>query len=132
MYFLGLAHRPMLDQNYNDATLISRFLHVVGHEMAHIVESVGYDMNRMNFLSNYHVDTISEAIADTIGAVAVLSTGLVSRADFDQLFCSIWCAREPFGFTHPVTSPPTVHPSGNSRCDNLISTLDQYFPTAGR
>jgi len=128
-YFLGIAHRPMLDAAYDDATLASRFLHVVGHELGHIAESVGFNYgNYTALLSNYHPDTLSEGIADVIGAVASLSTGLVNRQDFITLFCQVWCAREPFGFTHPITIPKTVHPSGNSRCDNLVATLDQFFP----
>lgn len=128
-YFLGMAHRPMLDAAYDDATLASRFLHIVGHELGHIAESVGFNYdNYTALLSNYHPDTLSEGIADLIGAVASLSTGLVNRQDFITLFCQVWCAREPFGFTHPITTPKTVHPSGNSRCDNLVATLDQFFP----
>lgn len=132
VYFLGIMHRPVGDTNYNDATLISRFLHIVAHELGHISESVGWNNNRFSeLLHHYHNDTLVEAMADVVGAVAVLNTGMVSKNDFKTLFCQVWCSREPFGWMHPVTSPPTVHPSGNSRCNNLISTLDEFFPTLG-
>ena len=131
-YFLGLAHRPMLDPQYDDATIVSRGLHVVAHELAHIAQSVGWDhTNLSNFLYRYHPDTYTEAIADTIAAVGVISSGFVSRADFIQLFCQTWCARQPFGWTHPSTNPITVHPSGNMRCDYLAQTLDEFYPELG-
>lgn len=126
VYFLGMLHRPMADEQYDDATLMSRWLHVVGHELGHIAESVGWDQtNYTNFLKHYDANTRSEAIADVIGAVAILSTGMVTRGDFISLFCQIWCSRMPYGWTHPVTMR---HPSGNSRCDNLVATLDEFYP----
>ena len=132
VYFLGIMHRPMADSNYNDATLISRVLHVVAHELGHIAESVGFNnANYTALLHHYHPDTLTEAVADVVAAVAVLHTGLVTRNDFINLFCGVWCSREPFGWTHPVTNPPTVHPSGNSRCDNLVNTLEEFFPSLG-
>jgi len=131
-YLLGLAHRPMLDPQYDDATIVSRGLHVVAHELSHISMSVGWDYTRFrDFLHHYHPDTYTEAIADTIAAVGVLSSGLVNRADFIQLFCQVWCSREPFGWTHPSTNPITPHPSGNSRCDNLVNTLNEFYPELG-
>lgn len=130
--FLGMLHRPMADPHYDDATLMSRALHVVGHELSHASISVGWDnTNISKFLKHYHPDTYSEAIADTISAVAILYTGLVNRNDFLTLFCQVWCSREPYGWTHPSTRPPTVHPSGNSRCDNLVATLDEFYPSLG-
>ena len=132
VYFLGIMHRPMADAAYDDATLFSRVLHVVAHEMGHVAESVGWsDSELFRILHHYHPDTFTEAFADVVGAVAVLHSGLVTRDNFITLFCGVWCSREPFGWKHPTTTPPTVHPSGNSRCDNLVYTLDEFFPHLG-
>lgn len=132
VYFLGIAHRPMLDTNYDDATLMSRGLHVVAHELAHISESVGWNATELqHLLVHYHPHTHTEAIADVLASVAILETHLVTRHDFIILFCQVWCSREPIEWSHPLTDPPTVHPSGNSRCNNLVATLDEFFPLLG-
>ena len=130
VYFLGLAHRPMLDAQYDDATMLSRGLHVVGHEFAHIAEDDGWIQENVSILlHHYHPDTYPEALPDVLSAVAVLNTGMVSRHDFLTLFCQVWCARTPFGFTHPKGA---VHPTANDRCNFLAATLDEFFPQVGR
>lgn len=106
--FLGMAHRPLMDAQYDDVSLLSRAMFVVAHEFAHVSNKLGYNSrNLINVLQHYHTDTYSEAIADLIGALSILYTGLVNRYDFLTHFCQVWCSRVPLFYMHP----PGMHRS---------------------
>jgi len=126
VFFLGMAHRPLMDEQYDDVSLLSRAIFVVGHEFAHVSNKLGYDSAQLsNLLKHYHPVTYPEAIADVIGALSILYTGLVNRYDFITHFCQVWCSRVPLFYFHP---PTQIHPSGNDRCNFLVYTLDEFYP----
>lgn len=125
VFFLGMAHRPIMDEQYDDVSLLSRAISVVGHEFGHITLKLGYTSQLSNLLKHYYPVTHSEAIADVLGALSILYTGLVNRYDFITNFCQIWCSREPLFHVHP---PTKIHPSGNDRCNFLVYTLDEFYP----
>lgn len=134
VYFMGLTHRPLLDPLYDDSSLYSRGLFVFAHEFAHFSQLGGLlksyttpELQRL--LHHYHAHTYSEAYADVFAAVTVLSIGVVSRGDFDIHHCQVWCTRQPWWYS---PSSDTVHPVGNDRCNFLIRTLDEFFPTLGK
>ena len=133
VFFLGLAHRPLMDQFYDNASMASRSLFAVAHEFAHFAELSGLtnrsSMNNNGLMRHYYTVTHTEAYADVFAAVAILTTGLVTRADFDLHHCQVWCSRQPWWYTQP---PNEAHPVGNDRCNLLIRTLDEFYPTLGR
>lgn len=130
VYFLGLAHRPLLDPQYDDPSIYARGLFVIAHEFAHFAQLSGLTNSGLygSLLKNYYSWTHSEAYADVFAAVTVLSTGVVSRQDFDLHHCQVWCSRQPWWYYQP---PGQVHPIGNDRCNFLIQTIDEFFPTLG-
>jgi hypothetical protein len=131
--FLGLAHKPLMDPLYDDESLLSRSLFVVAHEFAHFSQLSGLvskeSWNKNGLLEEYYKDTHSEAYADVVAAVAILSTGMVKREKFDIHHCQVWCSRQPLWYQQPLN---TIHPIGNDRCSFLIKTLDKFYPTLGR
>lgn len=133
MFFLGMAHRPLMDPFYDDSSLAGRGLFVFGHEFAHFAQISDLvsasSQNAGGLLKHYYTVTHSEAYADVFAAVAVLVSGMVTRSDFDTHHCQVWCSRQPWWYTQP---PNQVHPGGNDRCNFLIQTLDEFFPTLGR
>ena len=131
VYFLGLAHRPLLDPHYDDPSIYSRGLFVIAHEFAHFSQMSGLAnyATYAHLLRNYYPHTHSEAYADVFAAVTVLSTGAVAREDFDVHYCQVWCSRQPWWYVQPLGQ---VHPMGNDRCNFLIQTLDDFFPALGK
>ena len=132
VYFLGMAHRPLLDPLYDNSSLYARGLFVLAHELAHHSQLADLTHDSMpavqSLLRYYHPVTHSEAYADVFAAVAILSTGRVSRQEFTTHHCQVWCARQPSWFSQPLDQ---VHPIGNDRCNFLVKTLDEFFPTLG-
>lgn len=130
VYFLGLAHRPLLDPHYDDPSVYARGLFVIAHEFAHFSQLSGLTNSNLyrSLLKHYYSDTHTEAYADVFAAVTVLSTGMVTRQDFDIHHCQVWCSRQPWWYFQP---PGQVHPIGNDRCNFLIQTLDEFFPAIG-
>jgi hypothetical protein len=133
MFFLGLAHRPLMDPFYDDSSLAARSLFIFGHEFAHFAQISGLvsssSQNAGGLLKHYTSWTRSEAYADVFGAVAMLKSGLVTRSDFDIHHCQVWCSRQPWWYTQPLNQ---IHPGGNDRCNFLVRTLDEFFPDLGR
>ena len=121
---LGLARRPFLDAQYDDASLVSGGVFVVAHELGHLSLNSPYTPALDSFLDAYQPSVRFEAIADVSAAFGVLSTGLVSNATFMLSHCQKWCGRVPQGYSPP---PSMEHPSINDRCDHLKQTLDPYF-----
>lgn len=127
--FLGMAHRPWMDEQYDDASLMARGLGVVAHELGHLTLNVDggpwdkpVEMNAL--LLRYRPSTRIEAIADVVAAFGVLKTGLITRDAFLTQWCQVWCARWP-----PFYEPSDVasHPDSNERCDFLDGTVRAYI-----
>mgnify|MGYP002009622156 CR=1 FL=1 len=124
---LGMAHRPWMDAQFNDASLLSRGLAVAAHELSHITLRTGvdWDPNQLNdLLRSYRAQTYTEAIADVMGVFALVDTGLVSRDEVVMQWCQSWCARLPFGY---APNPRAIHPYSNERCDALHDTVMRYL-----
>ena len=119
--FLGMAKRPWLDAQYDDASIASRGGMVIAHELAHMTLRTTYvEPDYSGLLGYYRQSTYSEAIADVGAALGVIKTGLVSMDDLLMHYCSLWCSRLPLGW---VPSNTASHPQANERCDFLYSTI---------
>jgi hypothetical protein len=119
--FLGVLKRPWADSNYDDESLMSRAVGVIGHELAHLSLNTPYVTSAYDqLLSSYTSQTRSEAIADVIAALAAVRSGYVTQDRFVLHWCQNWCARVPFEYVH---NPKLIHPGPNERCDHLKSTL---------
>ena len=117
-YGLGMLSRPWADQAYDDASLVSRLLYVVGHEFGHVSLNSGIEYSQMSTtLPFYDTNTHDEAIADVISGAGLIATGLVTRDTLCQHVAQLWCARVPpffyetaWGNIHPLavicTTPP--------------------------
>lgn len=122
VYFLGLSHRPWLDNAYSDSSIAGRSLHVFGHELAHASIAIGFRTQQYrDLLQDYEESTHKEAIADVIAILALIHTNLTNTEDLITNFCASWCARTPFLYLPPSAS----HPLPNERCDRLVSTLER-------
>lgn len=123
--FLGMAKKPWLDSQYTDASLISRGVAVIGHELAHMSLNVPYvEGPYQSLLAAYNPSTHSEAIADVIAVMGAINTGIATASYVVQSYCQLWCARLPVGYT-PSSNPS--HPGPNDRCNFLHATLSPYF-----
>ena len=124
--FLGMAHRPWIDAQYDDESLMSRGIWVLAHELGHLTLNTYYIASEYNrLLKHYRQSTYVEAIADVVGAIGVINTGLVSRDRLIDHFCQLWCARTPLGWTHSINA---THPQNNERCNFLNATLVENIP----
>ena len=123
--FLGMATKPWLDSQYTTASLVSRGVAIVGHELAHMSLNTPYiNGPYQSLLAAYHPSTRSEAIADVIAVIGVVNTGIATASYAVKSYCQLWCARLPIGYT-PASNP--LHPGPNDRCDFLHATLAPYF-----
>jgi hypothetical protein len=121
LIYLGMLKRPWADQAYDDASLTARLLGVLGHELGHLSLNTQYVEDAYNdMLSSYDSVTRKEGIADVVAALAAIQSGRVTRDEFVDHWCQLWCARVPFGYTYPSDY---VHPGPNERCDHLDATL---------
>ena len=121
---LGMAHRPYLDAQYDNASLASGGVFVIAHELGHLSLNSPYTTFYRSLLSAYQPSVLKEAIADVSGAFGVLRAGLVPRETFMLGHCQKWCGRVPTGYSPSST---TSHPPVNDRCDHLKQTLLPYF-----
>lgn len=121
--FLGMAHRPWLDAQYDDASLLSRGMWILAHEMAHLTVRSGYTAGLGAFLQEYQLSTHLEAIADVGAFLGVAETGLVDADSLMLHVCQLWCARVPPGSRIGVNAS---HPGANARCDKLHATLKPH------
>ena len=119
---LGMASRPWMDQEYDDASLLSRIGWLVGHELAHVADFSAYALPSVYepLLSAYPSSTWSEAIADVIAAHAIVATGEVDAETLLAHVCQLWCARTSSSYSPGATDS---HPAPNARCDLLQQTL---------
>tara|TARA_Y100000389_G_scaffold200786_3_gene241977 strand:+ start:4405 stop:6549 length:2145 start_codon:yes stop_codon:yes gene_type:complete len=122
--FLGMAHRPYLDAQYDNASLASGGVFVIAHELGHLSLNSPYTAFYSSLLSAYQPSVLREAIADVSGAFGVLRAGLVTGATFMLGHCQRWCGRVPRGYSPAATAS---HPPVNDRCDHLRQTLLPYF-----
>jgi hypothetical protein len=122
--FLGMAHRPYLDAQYDNASLASGGVFVVAHELGHLSLNSPYTAFYSSFLSAYQPSVLAEAIADVSGAFGVLRAGLTDGETFMLGHCQKWCGRVPWGYS---PSSSASHPPVNDRCDHLRQTLLPYF-----
>jgi len=125
VHFLGLAHRPWLDAQYDDVSLASRGGAAFAHEMAHLTLNSQYNYPQYeDLLTLYQPSTYSEAVADVGAALGMVSTGLVTRDQFLENWCQIWCSRVPALW---AANESAVHPEFNQRCDFLDATVRRYI-----
>jgi hypothetical protein len=131
--FLGMAHRPYMDAQYDDTSLLSRGVGIIAHELGHLLGHMVYTPTDFvteafeELLQHYttYIDPSyaatykSEAMADVAGALAVIKTG-VDKETYLMNFCQLKCARTPFGWTAYAY---TTHPEHNQRCDYLYKTI---------
>ena len=126
---LGVAHRPWLDEQYDDESLLSRGLVVLAHELGHLTLNVHFHAHALaELLSDYPESTHTEAIADLVAVLGVVTTGKVAPNRALAHWCQVWCAR------WPVTYQPradATHPDTNERCDRLHATLVRVAPDMG-
>jgi hypothetical protein len=122
--FLGMAHRPWLDSQYDDESLMSRGMMVIAHELAHLTLNTAYNTAQYEqLLRHYRSSTYSEAIADVVAAIGIVNTGAASRDRLLTHWCQIWCARTPLGWAY---SSSASHPENNERCDFLDATITEH------
>ena len=123
---LGVAHRPWLDEQYDDESLLARGLAVLAHELGHLTLNVDFHADALaELLSDYPESTHAEAIADVVAVLGVVGTGKVQPNRALAHWCQVWCAR------WPVTYQPkaeATHPDTNERCDRLHATLTRIAP----
>ena len=118
---LGMVHRPWMDAQHDDASLLSRGLAIAAHELAHLTLQTAWKVAELrDLLRSYREETYTEAIADVLGVMGVIGTGLVSRDEAVTQWCQSWCARLPVGF---APDPHSIHPYSNERCDALHDTI---------
>lgn len=122
--FLGMAHRPWLDAQYDDTSLMSRGMMIIAHELAHLTLNTQYHTeNYRTLLRRYRPSTFSEAIADVGAALGVIGTGVESEILLMN-YCQLWCARLPL---HWSASEVARHPENNERCDFLYETIMEHL-----
>ena len=118
---LGVLRKPFADERYDNASLASRAGWVIAHELAHnSLVSSWYTGPITSLLSRYTSNLYSEAIADIIGALAIINAGYATATQLCQHVSQLWCARTPLGYTPSSTAS---HPGANQRGDLLCSTL---------
>jgi len=126
---LGVAHRPWLDEQYDDESLLGRGLAVLAHELGHLTLNVNFHADALaELLSDYPESTHTEAIADVVAVLGVVATGKVPPNRALAHWCQLWCAR------WPITYQPRAdgtHPDTNERCDRLHATLLRITPDMG-
>jgi len=126
---LGMAHRPWMDAQHDDASLLSRGLAIAGHELGHATLRTAWKGAELSdLLQSYREETYVEAIADVLGVMGVIGTGLVSRDEAVTQWCQSWCARLPVGY---VPNPESIHPYSNERCDALHDTILRHVAQVG-
>mgnify|MGYP006260400981 FL=1 len=131
--FLGMATRPYLDAQYDDDSLMSRGVAIIGHELGHVLGHMRFFPDEFllepfkHLLKKYNIDFTrdqtktyqSEAIADLAAALAIVESG-VDKEVYLMNWCQLWCARVPLGW-QPYAD--ASHPQHNQRCDFLYNTL---------
>ena len=121
---LGMARRPYIDNEYDDFSLLTRGLSIVGHEFSHLVERHGYRTSKMPFLlPRYREITYNEAAADLTSTIAIIRASAIPRNEFIASYCELWCARTASTLFY-TPSKSNVHPFANERCDALMGTLE--------
>jgi len=120
-YLLGVAWRPFADAAYDDASLVSRFGYLIGHELAHNNLNYAYNTGISELTRRYPcASTRDEAFADILGTLGLLSTGLINSSDACSHVSQTWCARVPIGMGNCMGQS---HPLANVRGDALCQTL---------
>lgn len=120
-YLLGMSFRPFADEQFTDESLASRLGYVIAHEMAHSTLNTDFvEDNYANLLTRYtDASTHSEAIADVIGALGVLHTGLVNSSDLCMHVAQLWCARVPPLYYTETSTHPMANIRGNALCQTM-------------
>ena len=117
---LGILRPPFADERYDDASLATRSLYVVAHELAHNTLVTEFTSQMDALLHRYQPSVHNEAIADVVAAVAIIHSGLATAQQVCDHISQLWCARTTIGFT---TSSTSTHPGPNERGDLLCRTL---------
>ena len=130
---LGMAHRPWMDAEYDDASLYARAGWLIGHELGHVAMGGSGFLYRAaandDLLQDYQVQTHDEALADVASTLAILRTGRVdNRSNLLLHICQLWCARTAVGYEPSYYS---MHPAPNERCDLLASTVGRVVAKRG-
>ena len=118
---LGLLRKPFADERYDDASLFGRVGAIVAHEFAHNTLHTPWNTPALEtLLSRYAPNVHTEAIADVVGAMALVHSGMLSARQVCEHFSQMWCGRTP-ALWQP--DPEAQHPAVNVRGDALCATL---------
>ena len=117
---LGILRKPFADERYDDASLATRAMYVVAHELAHNTLVSSFTSQMSTLLQRYPSNVHNEAIADVVAAVAIIHSGLATAKQTCEHISQLWCARTTPGYT---TSSTATHPGPNQRGDWLCLTL---------
>ena len=117
----GLFAPPFWDESYDDESVYARVGYVVAHELAHVTAFDGQwnAAYATQLLQSYQPEHRVEAVADLLGARAILRTGFVNGSRLCAHISQLWCARtgvfalEGYG----------VHPPANERGDLICESL---------
>lgn len=141
-FFLGMLVRPVADVQYDDASLYSRAVAVVAHELGHIHQHSNnrHDLYNYNILASPNTsnllrfypnikDTWPEAVADVIALALVLKTGRVNKTQLCEHWSQMWCARTPLAYRAQmrISWGGRVHPLANDRANAACQTLETFF-----
>ena len=121
-YLLGMSFVPYADELYDDASLVSRFGYIIAHELSHNNLNTPYVTPGItDLLENYPcASTRNEGIADILGIMGVLQTGLINSTLLCQHVSQAWCARVPVGYGGCMGQS---HPLPNTRGDIMCETM---------
>lgn len=118
---LGVMRRPFADERYDNASLGSRLGYIIGHELGHnTLVTSWYEGPLKAVLRRYTPNYYTEAIADLVGALAVVHAGYASAAEVCRHVSQLWCARVPLTWQ---SSTSHSHPGPNERGDKLCQTF---------
>jgi len=125
--FLGLATDSVLNDAYDDATLLSRYGWVLAHELAHAsVWSRRYSRAYGDLLQHYTSSAREEGLADFLATVATTKAAGHENAyttllNVAQVFCVSDIAPPPFG------NAGASHPSPTQRASKACRTIQDAY-----
>ena len=120
----GVLLRPFADESYSDTALLMGIGFVMAHELGHALLAATVDQRMQSQLfAAYPTSTYEEAIADLLGALAVMRIH-GSREDMCIRLQQVWCV---YVDEHAVLDPNPSHPYPHKRWEDLCAILDREF-----
>lgn len=130
MILPGILVAPFADERYDDASIYSRIGCVLAHEFAHVTAFDQYWNKQYmdELLDGYDPSTHVEAIADVVGIMSILHTGMADAETLCASVSQLWCART--SMLHPIESwlahGEASHPAANVRGDRMCAFLRKH------